>query len=141
MHDVKWLREDPAAFDAALARRGVAPCAQELLALDKEWRALETRVQTLEADLLAHTPDRIELEDRIHAGAHAAEDLTATTDPDHRGDTDVDVVDVADLTVAAMHFASTGSIAIEILDPIQGAAPAPASKESVAAEEDVESST
>ncbi|MCB1994220.1 MAG: serine--tRNA ligase, partial [Geminicoccaceae bacterium] len=45
MHDVKWLREDPAAFDAALARRGVAPCAAELLALDKEWRALETRVQ------------------------------------------------------------------------------------------------
>ncbi|MEZ5864474.1 MAG: serine--tRNA ligase [Geminicoccaceae bacterium] len=45
MHDVRWLREDPAAFDAALARRGVAPCASELLALDKEWRALETRVQ------------------------------------------------------------------------------------------------
>ncbi len=45
MHDVKWLREDPGAFDAALARRGLAPCAGELLALDKEWRALETRVQ------------------------------------------------------------------------------------------------
>lgn len=108
-------------------------------ALAERLTALETRVQTLEADLLAHTPDRIELEDRVHAGAHAAEDLTATTDPDHRGDTDVDVVDVADLNVAAMHFASTGSTAIEILDPIQGAAPAPASKESVAAEEEVES--
>jgi seryl-tRNA synthetase len=45
MHDLKWLREHGAAFDAALARRGMPPAATELLALDKEWRALETRVQ------------------------------------------------------------------------------------------------
>ncbi len=45
MHDVRWLRENPEAFDAALARRGLEPRAGELLALDREWRALETRVQ------------------------------------------------------------------------------------------------
>jgi seryl-tRNA synthetase len=45
MHDVKWLREAGAAFDAAMTRRGLPPVAAELLALDKEWRSLETRVQ------------------------------------------------------------------------------------------------
>ncbi len=45
MHDVKWLRDSSAAFDAALARRGLPPAAAELLVLDKEWRSLETRVQ------------------------------------------------------------------------------------------------
>ena len=45
MHDLKWLRENAAEFDAALARRGMPACAAELLALDKEWRSLETRVQ------------------------------------------------------------------------------------------------
>jgi seryl-tRNA synthetase len=45
MHDLKWLRENGPAFDAALARRGMPACAAELTALDKEWRSLETRVQ------------------------------------------------------------------------------------------------
>jgi len=34
MHDIKLVRADPAAFDAALARRGVAPVAAESLHLD-----------------------------------------------------------------------------------------------------------
>ena len=45
MHDLKWLREHGPEFDAALTRRGLAPCAAEILALDREWRSLETRVQ------------------------------------------------------------------------------------------------
>ena len=45
MHDLKWLREHGPEFDAALARRGMPACSVELLILDKEWRALETRVQ------------------------------------------------------------------------------------------------
>ncbi len=45
MHDLKWLREHGDDFDAALARRGLPPAAAELIALDGEWRALETRVQ------------------------------------------------------------------------------------------------
>ena len=45
MHDIKRLRDDPAAFDANLARRGHPPVADGLLALDKERRALETRLQ------------------------------------------------------------------------------------------------
>ena len=39
MHDIRLIRDDPAAFDAALARRSLAPAAAELLALDERRRA------------------------------------------------------------------------------------------------------
>jgi seryl-tRNA synthetase len=45
MHDLKWLREHGPEFDAALARRGMPAAAAEIIALDREWRALETKVQ------------------------------------------------------------------------------------------------
>jgi seryl-tRNA synthetase len=43
--DLKWIRENPAAFDKALARRGLAPEAQNILALDEARRATITRLQ------------------------------------------------------------------------------------------------
>lgn len=45
MHDIKYIRENPEDFDAALARRGVAAVAQNILALDEETRALKTQLQ------------------------------------------------------------------------------------------------
>jgi seryl-tRNA synthetase len=45
MHDLRWIREHPSEFDRGLARRGVPPCADEILALDRLWRAAETRAQ------------------------------------------------------------------------------------------------
>ena len=38
MFDIKFIRENPDAFDAGLARRGVEPRAAEILVLDKEAR-------------------------------------------------------------------------------------------------------
>ena len=38
MHDIKWIRENPEAFDKALARRGLAGEAQRLIGLDEERR-------------------------------------------------------------------------------------------------------
>jgi seryl-tRNA synthetase len=35
MHDIKWIRENPEAFDRALARRGLAPQAGELIRKDE----------------------------------------------------------------------------------------------------------
>jgi seryl-tRNA synthetase len=49
MHDIRMIRENPAAFDAALARRGLEPVAARLVALDEERRALSTRVQDLQS--------------------------------------------------------------------------------------------
>lgn len=45
MHDIRLIRENPEAFDAGLARRGVEPSAQAILALDSQRRAVATRMQ------------------------------------------------------------------------------------------------
>src|SRR5712672_3090434 len=39
MHDIKSIRDNPAAFDAGLKRRGLAPLAASLLAIDERRRA------------------------------------------------------------------------------------------------------
>lgn len=49
MHDLKWIRENPAAFDAGLARKGLEPRSAEILALDAERRSVQTRVQEMQA--------------------------------------------------------------------------------------------
>jgi len=49
MHDLRWIRENPDAFDRGLERRGLPPCAEQVLALDKEWRAFETAAQEAQA--------------------------------------------------------------------------------------------
>ncbi len=41
MHDIKIIRENPAAFDAAIARRGLSPLAESLIALDAKRRAAQ----------------------------------------------------------------------------------------------------
>jgi len=45
MHDIRAIRADPAAFDAAMARRGLAPLAERLLQVDAGRRAALTAVQ------------------------------------------------------------------------------------------------
>ncbi len=45
MHDIKIIRDDPDAFDRALARRGFAPRAVELIALDDRRRAAIAELQ------------------------------------------------------------------------------------------------
>jgi seryl-tRNA synthetase len=49
MHDIRLIRENPAAFDAALARRGVEPAAEAILALDARRREIATRMQEVQA--------------------------------------------------------------------------------------------
>jgi seryl-tRNA synthetase len=39
MHDIKWIRDNPASFDAALKRRGLSGLSASLLALDEKRRA------------------------------------------------------------------------------------------------------
>ena len=50
MFDIKWIRENPDAFDAGLARRGLPPAAEGLVALDKKRRAAETRAQEIQTE-------------------------------------------------------------------------------------------
>ncbi len=45
MHDIRAIRADPAAFDAALARRGLPPASAEIMKLDAKRRELLTELQ------------------------------------------------------------------------------------------------
>ncbi len=49
MHDIRLIRENRSAFDAQLARRGLAPQAETLLPLDERRRALATEMQAAQA--------------------------------------------------------------------------------------------
>ncbi|MEM1396803.1 MAG: serine--tRNA ligase [Pseudomonadota bacterium] len=49
MHDIKFIRDNPDAFDAGLARRGLDPRAGEVLALDKEARRFTVVLEDLQA--------------------------------------------------------------------------------------------
>jgi seryl-tRNA synthetase len=45
MHDIRTIRENSTAFDAALARRGVGPVAAAILEIDSARRSVATRMQ------------------------------------------------------------------------------------------------
>lgn len=49
MHDIRSIRDNPAAFDAGLARRGVEPLSSRILELDQERRSCQTQAQELQA--------------------------------------------------------------------------------------------
>ena len=49
MHDLRWIRDNRAEFDRGLTRRGLPPYADAILALDRSWRAAETRAQEAQA--------------------------------------------------------------------------------------------
>ena len=54
MFDIKWIRDNPEAFDAGLAKRGIAPggdvrFASELIALDEARRKIITELQEKQA--------------------------------------------------------------------------------------------
>jgi seryl-tRNA synthetase len=50
MHDIRTIRENPAALDAALARRGAEPVSSSLLSIDSERRAAITAAETAQAE-------------------------------------------------------------------------------------------
>ncbi len=57
MHDIRALRADPAAFDAAMARRGLSPIVARVMTLDSDRRAAQTVLQERQArrNVLAKT--------------------------------------------------------------------------------------
>ncbi len=49
MHDIKFIRENPAAFDQGLARRGLEGLSGQILSLDTKRRELQTQSQAWQA--------------------------------------------------------------------------------------------
>ena len=72
MHDIRLIRDDPAAFDASLAGRGFPPVASELVALAERRRALMTEAQVAQAR-------RNEASKAIGAAKAAKDEATAAT--------------------------------------------------------------
>ena len=50
MFDIKWIRDNPEAFDRGMARRGQEPQAASLIQLDAKRREAETRAQEIQAE-------------------------------------------------------------------------------------------
>ena len=50
MHDIRAIRENPAVFDAALARRGNAPVSSDILSLDTDRRACIQATEAAQAE-------------------------------------------------------------------------------------------
>ncbi len=71
MHDIRTIRENPAAFDAAVARRGLEPLSGQILAIDEGRRARILAAETAQARANAASKD---------AGAAKARGDTATFD-------------------------------------------------------------
>jgi len=57
MHDIRAIRDTPEAFDAALARRGMAPQSPEILALDEARRACIQASEAAQAERNAASKD------------------------------------------------------------------------------------
>jgi seryl-tRNA synthetase len=57
MHDIRFIRENPAAFDTALSRRGLAGMSAELLAIDEARRAKILAAETAAAAQNAASKD------------------------------------------------------------------------------------
>ncbi|AOG08649.1 serine--tRNA ligase [Agrobacterium sp. RAC06] len=49
MLDIKWIRENPEAFDAALAKRGAEPLSASLIALDQKRRSVAQAMQDMQS--------------------------------------------------------------------------------------------
>ncbi|MDB2469218.1 serine--tRNA ligase [Alphaproteobacteria bacterium] len=49
MHDIRFIRENPDAFDTALKRRNLAPIAGEILKTDSDRRALQAQIQEMQS--------------------------------------------------------------------------------------------
>ena len=49
MHDIRWIRDNPQAFDRGLTRRGLTPQAARLLAIDERRRSVIHKLETAQA--------------------------------------------------------------------------------------------
>ncbi len=72
MFDIKAIRDNPAAFDEGLRRRGLAPQSAAVLALDEQRRAHVTKLQELQARRNAASKE-------IGAAKKARDETTAAT--------------------------------------------------------------
>ena len=49
MHDIRYIRENPADFDAAMARRGLSALSSDILETDSARRTIQGQLQELQS--------------------------------------------------------------------------------------------
>jgi len=49
MHDIRFIRENPAAFDEGLGRRGLSAISRQILEVDQAWREATKRLQDMQS--------------------------------------------------------------------------------------------
>ena len=72
MHDIKWIREHADEFDRGLERRGLAPEAARLIALDERRRAAIQKAEAAQAR-------RNQASREVGAAKKSGEEMTAQT--------------------------------------------------------------
>src|SRR5262245_46406632 len=72
MHDIRWIRDNAAAFDAALARRGLEPLSVDLIGLDETRTAAEQALARRNA-ASKEVGEAKKAKDEVRAGALMAE--------------------------------------------------------------------
>jgi seryl-tRNA synthetase len=70
MFDLKWIREQPEAFDRGLARRGLPAQSPEVLRLDRAWREIQADAERVQAE-------RNRLSKEIGSAKAKGQDVTA----------------------------------------------------------------
>jgi seryl-tRNA synthetase len=91
MFDFKIIRDDPHRFDAARAKRGLAPLAEEVVGLDNRRRAVQTRLQDLQrrrndaSRAIGQAKGRGEDADGLIAEVATLKDDTRAAEDDERG--------------------------------------------------------
>ncbi len=87
MFDIKWIRDNPQAFDEGLARRFLPARAQELIALDTTRRDAQTRAQEIQTNRNALSKEigaaKSRGEDARNIMAKVSESKTAQADAEH----------------------------------------------------------
>ncbi|MCM2293660.1 serine--tRNA ligase [Allorhizobium sp. BGMRC 0089] len=92
MLDIKWIRENPEALDAALAKRGAEPQSASLIALDEKRRAVVQSMQDMQARRNAASKEigmamgqkDMELADRLKAEVAALKDTLPAAEEEER---------------------------------------------------------
>ena len=85
MHDIKYIRANPEAFDAAMKKRGLEPQSAEILKLDEEKRKAQTEIQELQSK-------RNMLAKQIGMAKSKGEDVSALMEESKAVNTRIDIL-------------------------------------------------
>jgi seryl-tRNA synthetase len=90
VHDIKWIRDNAAAFDGALKRRGLDPLSTTLIAIDDKRRTILTALQDAQARRNAASKDigKAKASKDEATAAKLMEEVAALKDSITRGEAD-----------------------------------------------------